>query len=162
MVDNTQNILDSRDVIERLEELQMVRETYVEEIEDCENTAKDTGDERTQDEHNAADAALAEARAALVAWDAGDDGNELRALIALAEEGENSPDWNYGETLIREDYFTSYIEELIADCYPTSKEMNSGDWPWRHMSLDYDAAADEARADYFELDFAGVTYLLRA
>lgn len=73
----------------------------------------------------------------------------------------SSPDWIHGETLIREDYFTTYIEELIADCYRLPKELTSGDWPWRHITVDYDAAADEAKADYMEADFDGVTYYIR-
>lgn len=91
-----------------------------------------------------------------------DEQNELDALKALAEEASDSPDWNYGEALIREDAFTNYIEELINDCYEMPKEMNSGDWPYRHMSIDYDAAAEEAKADYMEVDFGGETYLIRA
>lgn len=75
--------------------------------------------------------------------------------------GESSPDWSYGETLIREDYFTKYIEELIDDCYEIPKEMNSGEWPWRHMTIDYEAAAEEAKQDYMELNYDGVTYFIR-
>lgn len=32
----------------------------------------------------------------------------------------------------------------------------------RHMTLDYEAAAQEAKQDYMELDFDGVAYLIRA
>ena len=87
---------------------------------------------------------------------------ELKLLKALAEEGEGCPDWRYGGTLIRESYFTDYIEELICDCYSSPKEMESGNWPWRHMSIDYEAAAKEAETDYTELDFDGVKYLIQS
>lgn len=72
-----------------------------------------------------------------------------------------NPDWSYGETLLHEEYFTKYIEDLIDDCYEMPKEMHSGNWPWRHMTMDYEAAADEAKQDYFEVDFDGVTYYIR-
>jgi len=39
--------------------------------------------------------------------------------------------------------------------------MTSGDWPWRHMSIDYEAAADEAKSDYTEINAGGETYWIR-
>jgi hypothetical protein len=98
----------------------------------------------------------------LIDWEAEGFMDELEALRKLRDEADGSPDWEYGETLIRESYFTDYIEELIRDCYSLPKEMNSGEWPWRHMKIDFEAAADEARADYIEADFNGVTYLIQA
>lgn len=87
---------------------------------------------------------------------------ELAALCKLRDQADCAPDWRHGETLIRESYFVEYIEELIHDCYDLPKEMESGLWPWRHMQIDYEAAADEAKADYVEVDFDGVAYLIRA
>ena len=81
--------------------------------------------------------------------------------VRLADEADCSPDWSYGETLVHEDYFTEYIEELINDCYELPKGFNSGDWPWRHMTLDYEAAADEAKQDYIDVTFDGQTYYIR-
>lgn len=117
---NTDDVIDSRDVIARIDEL--------------------------------------ESAEALDAYETA----ELAALKALASEAEVSPDWIYGETLIRESYFTDYIEQLIDECYEMPKEINSGEWPWRDATVDYEAAADEAKADYLECDFDGVTYLIRA
>jgi hypothetical protein len=90
------------------------------------------------------------------------DAEELLNLITVQEQCEDVADWEHGEALIRESYFTDYIEELINDCYDMPKEINSGDWPWRHMKIDYEAAAQEAKADYEEIDFDGTTYLIRA
>jgi endonuclease YncB( thermonuclease family) len=129
-ISNTDDVIDSRDVIARIEELESDRQD------------------------------LMDAETALQEWD-DDDGRELAALRKLAEDGESSPDWSYGESLISEGYFTKYIEELIDDCYEMPKEMNSGEWPWRHVTIDYDAAADEAKQDYKELDFDGNTYFIR-
>ena len=89
------------------------------------------------------------------------DAHELKALLALADEAECSPGWSYGETLIHEDYFTDYIEEFINDCYELPKEFNSGDWPWCHMTIDYEAAADEAKQDYREVTLDGQTNYIR-
>lgn len=46
-----------------------------------------------------------------------DEQEEYAALLALAEEAEgNVTDWEYGETFIHEDYFEDYAEESIVDC----------------------------------------------
>ena len=62
---------------------------------------------------------------------------------------------------IREDDFVRHIRDLIDECYEIPKEMESGRWPYCHITIDYEAAADEARHDYYEVDFDGVTYLCR-
>jgi hypothetical protein len=128
MISNTDDVIDSRDVIARIEEVRDLLDL---------GSVTFTNDERR-------DAAL-----------------ELAALEKLAEEASGSPDWNYGETLIRESYFTDYIEQLIGDCYEMPRELSSGEWPWRHVTVDYEAAAEEAKADYIECDFDGETYLIR-
>lgn len=91
-----------------------------------------------------------------------DDAAELAALQALASEGEGYGDWSHGEALIPEDEFTEHIKQLVADCYQLPKEFDSGTWPWNHMTMDWDAAADEAKAAYIELTYQGTTYLMRS
>ena len=91
-----------------------------------------------------------------------EEAQELAVLLKVQEQAEGYSDWESGETLIRESYFTDYIKELIDDCYELPKEFNSGAWPWRHMTLDYQAAADEAQYDYTRIDFDGVDYLIRS
>ena len=119
-IDNTQDIIGSRDIIDRIEELEGIENPSSEEAQ------------------------------------------ELAALLKVQEQAENCADYQYGEVLIMESYFTDYIKELIDDCYDLPKEFNSGAWPWRHMTLDYEAAADEAQCDYAHIDFDGVTYLIRS
>lgn len=119
--DGTEDLLNSCDITERLEDLEAQEE-------------------------------LSESEAA-----------ELAALVKLKSAGESSPDWNYSETLIRDSYFEDYIEQLIDDCYPAvSKALSSGEWPMRHLKLDIEDAANEAKVDYFEVEFNGSTYLIRA
>lgn len=127
--DGLEDIIDSRDIVERIEELEAFTEDNPEEA--C-----------TEEGRNRA--------------------RELKALKALEAEASSSPDWNYGETLIRESYFEEYIEQLIDDCYPeVSKALSSGEWPMRHLKLDIEDAANEAKADYFDVEFNGSTYLIR-
>lgn len=115
------DVIDSRDIIERLEELS-------------------DAEELTEDESE-----------------------ELEQLKALAEEAKGySSDWKYGETLIKDEYFTEYIEELIDECYSLPKELTSGDWPWRHITVDYEAAAEEAKQDYACVTFGSDEYWIRS
>lgn len=131
-IDNTENIIDSRDVIARIAQL--------EEERDCWQHDDD------------------------LPWNecCPDDAKELDALETLAEQCEGYGDWGHGEALIHEDHFVKYIEELIDDCYSLPKELTSGQWPYRHITIDYEAAAEEAKVDYTEVDFDGQTYFLRA
>lgn len=114
------DVLDSRDILKRIEEL-----------------ADREGDED--------DPLEAEER------------DELQALRDLAEEGEQyAGDWQDGATLVRESYFKRYAEELAEDMGFAAPDS----WPGRH--IDWAAAAEELKQDYSEVDFAGVTYLVRS
>lgn len=152
-ITNQDDIIDSRDIIERIEELEDTLEAAHEE-ETTEGATNLAFDEWID--------AVIKDQSAAHAHECWEEAKELKALKALAEEASSSPDWIHGETLINEDYFTQYIEELINDCYEMPKEMNSGKWPYRHMSINYEEAADEVKVDYMEVDFDGTTYLIRS
>jgi len=113
---NTDDILDSRDIMARIEELE------------------ESGEDRTEQETE-----------------------ELRALQALTEEACGSPDWEHGETLIRDTYFKSYAQELAEDIGAIDRNAS---WPSR--CIDWEQAADELKQDYFSADFDGVTYWIRS
>jgi len=145
-ISNSDNVIDSRDVISRTEEL---LSQLTDEYEEQDTTL--SFEYWLQDENNSGEP---------------DDVVEYRQLAELVEQCGNCADWNYGATLIRESYFVEYIEELIDDCYELPEELQSGrkggQWPWCHMSIDYGAAADEASQDYETVIFDGVEYLIRA
>lgn len=120
------DVIDSRDVIERIENLRRALPDTAEEV------MPGTSDELE------------------------DIGEELEALEALAEEAERYvPDWEYGATLIRESYFTDYCEELLKDCGELPRELP------HYIVIDWEKTADNLRVDYTEVDFGGVTYLVR-
>lgn len=150
---NSDDTIDSRDIIERIEELESTLEAAHE---------QETEDGLTNLSFDEWLEAVIKDQSAAHAHECWDDANELQILQALASEGEDSPDWLHGETLINETYFTDYIEQLIDDCYEMPKQLNSGDWPYRHMTIDYGAAAEEAKVDYLEVTFDGTVYLIRA
>jgi hypothetical protein len=138
-------ILDSRDIIERLEELKEHFEALHE---------QETEEGKTVLEFEDWLEALPSDC---------DDLEEYNELCNLQSECEDyAADWLHGAQLIREDYFTDYIEELIKDCYELPKELQSDQWPYRHITIDYEAAADEAKCDYTEAEFMGHTYFIQA
>lgn len=67
-------------------------------------------------------------------------------------------DW--AEEAIEDDYFVEYITQLIDDCYGDIPGKRTG-WPYRHITVDYVAAAEEAKQDYTPVEFGGVTYWCR-
>ena len=85
--DGTDNFFDSREVMERIAELEEV--------------GTDTNSEGTEFD---ADRLCDEFR------------EEYDALIELRDDAEgNIPDWGYGETFISEHYFTVYMMGLLSD-----------------------------------------------
>lgn len=147
-ISNMDDTIDSRDIIERIEELQGEREDLVSTLESASGEVSEDG---------IASDAEAEAREALDDFDNSEEGEELRALLALQEEAEGCiPDWTYGAQLIRDSYFEDYAQELAEDCGDFD---NSARWPYN--CIDWKKAARELQYDYTAVDFDGVTYWVR-
>ena len=140
-ISNREDILDSRDIIERLEELEGERQAYLDELEELED-----GDE---DRHTI----LQE----LDEWDE-ENMEELRILRKLNEQGSDyAADWSYGETLIRDSYFKDYAMDLADDIGAIDRNAS-----WPTNCIDWDQAARELKMDYTSIDFDGVTYWVRS
>lgn len=138
-ISNTDDILDSRTIIETLEELkEEAVSSFRDEDEDFEGDYDDLP-EGWLDEH---EPELAE---------------DIRVLEELCEEGRQFADWEYGETLIHDSYFVQYAEDLAHDVVPGMDQTQ--DWPFCH--IDWEAAADSLRIDYSTIDFDGQTYWIR-
>lgn len=89
-----------------------------------------------------------------------DEREEYAILKKFAEEAENSAaDWPYGETFIRDSYFTQFAIEYAADVSSEVDAVKSDSWPFCH--IDWDAAADSLRQDYTSYELDGVTYWAR-
>jgi len=116
-IDNSDDTIDSRDVIERIEELESELLNEDGEID----TANEDPDYR-------------------------DKCGELGALQALADEASGyASDWKYGETLIRDSYFRDYAEQLADDIGAIDRNaswpVNCIDWDQaaRELQMDYSA-----------------------
>jgi hypothetical protein len=99
---------------------------------------------------------------AIAALDESDDASELVDLRALLDELNGAGgdeqwrgDW-YPLTLIRDDYFRTYAQELAEDC-----GMIDANAAWPARCIDWDQAARELRMDYTSVTYVGVTYWTR-
>lgn len=145
-ISNNDDVIDSRDVIKRIEELQDEKDEFIinESMID-ENESPSWGD-------------IAEANAnAESKWDESEEGEELKVLLALAEQAESyASDWQYGEQLIRDSYFKEYAKEFAWEIDAIDKDST-----WPNNCIDWEQAANELQSDYTSIEFDGVTYWIR-
>jgi len=82
---------------------------------------------------------------------------ELDALLELESEiGSLEECARNGVYFIDEDYFEDYAREFAEDIGAIESDAS---WPCTH--IDWEAAADDLRMDFTEVDFDGQTYLVR-
>ena len=85
-----------------------------------------------------------------------DDIENYKKINAFCSDLEaEASDYRYGEGVIHEEYFTDYTRELLVDCGYIPKDMPS----W--IEIDYDATAENVKADYAEVNYDGDTYYIR-
>ena len=153
----SQEVFDSRELIERLEELESDRSDLEQELEDrqeAHEAAVKAGDTTAA---LAAGEEVQEAADDIAEWD-DDNLDELEVLREANEQGENYvPDWTYGETIIDERHFEAYARELAYDIGALR-----GNEQWPHNHIDWESAASELRHDYTDIDIGGRTYLVRS
>lgn len=117
-VNNTMEVIDSRDIIERIQELDILI----------------SGESSNEDFKSFIE--------------------EYDSLVSLQEQcSDYANNWEHGVTLIHEDYFEDYMDEMIQDCYELPKDLPF----WMKITYDYDAL----KMDYTEVDFDDVTYFVR-
>lgn len=132
MPSNLDDMIDSRDVIDRIAELESI------DIEAAEMDA-DLPEGVTQ-------YGLDEA-----------ERQELDELRELAKQGEDSAeDWEYGATLIRYSSLRNYAMELAEELGAIPSE-----YTWPTSCIDWERATRELQMDYTAVDYAGVTYWVR-
>jgi len=115
MIDETQDFIDSRDVINRIDELERMRDDWNAWNEAPDRDPDDEPEEFTRD-----------------------DEKELEELTDLQDEC-NYGDWHYGETLISEDAIESYLDEMVRDCYaiPELPAFMSIEIDYEALKMDY-------------------------
>ena len=138
-VSNSQDIIDSRDVIARIRELESDKEDLQSAIADAKQAVEDFPpcefSDDAAEELNVLREAVLSAQNDLDNWD---DADELKVLLALQNEADGYSDRRHGETLIRESYFEMYAREFAEDVC----DMKQADkWPFN--CIDWEQAASE-------------------
>ena len=133
-ISNGEDILDTRDIIARVEHLEQLRQPGPVDLGPYDN-------ECAQDDLFAELATLED------------------FLEQLKDNGGDEQwrgDW-YPVTLVRESYFKEYAQELADDIGAIDSEAS-----WPNTCIDWDKAAWELKMDYTSAEFDGVTYLFRS
>lgn len=145
-ISNYDDVIDSRDVIERIEEL---GEELADKLNESTKSEDWNADNLSEGNYQFMVNSLPESDR--------DDIEEYWKLVALAEEASQySSDWEYGETLIRYSYFEDYCQEMLEDCGDIPKDL-----PW-YIEVDWKKTAENIAQDYTEVDFNGVSYYIRS
>ena len=155
-IDNNQDVIDSRDIIARIEELESEQTGLQDSLEEAKEELEGMDEDVTNQEIIEKEAAVREAEEALKEFE-NDYGEELTALKSITDECEGYGDWSYGEALIRESYFEDYARELAEDIGAIPKDSK-----WPCTCIDWEQAAEELKVDYTSIEFNGVTYYMRA
>jgi multidrug efflux pump subunit AcrA (membrane-fusion protein) len=178
-IHNGMDMIDSRDVVARIEYLEELQEEAreaaeekIEEIEKAEAQLTDwlkgmpvnkilTSEELTKKQVQIADmkdSILSDGDDGFYSDDFGEsEATELKALKALADEADGCGDWAYGESLIADSYFETYAREFANDI---GAMPNDAQWPC--TCIDWAQAASELQQDYASVEFDGVTYWIRS
>lgn len=157
----SQDVFDSRDLIERLEELKEERESLREAIEDAQEVVSQTytareenPNEQTVAAHHEAMEDERKAREELSEWDK-DYKEELDELERINDECSGYGDWEHGEAMISEDYFEDYAQELAEELGAVGKNSS-----W--IVIDWESTANNLKQDYSEVEIDGKTWYYRA
>jgi len=126
--------LDTRDLQARLEELESEREDFQNTVNDAEE-----GEEKQT------------AQEELDVW----EGDNLEELEALRELKDKVSEWDDGNTLIPEEDWIDYVQELLIDIGDLPSDL-----PW-YIEIDWDRTAENIAQDYSTVDYLGTTYYYR-
>lgn len=137
-------ILDTRDLIERRDELkQNVLDSFIETFHHYEDQTDGFDDILFEEEE-------------IQEWK--DDWIQEIEEIEQIDKIEDSlgSEFEYGVTLVREDYWEEYVEDLLVDIGYLPKDLPS----W--IEIDWSATAYNVRQDYNEVEYQGDTYWARS
>jgi hypothetical protein len=140
------DIIDVRDIIARVEELQETRDALREEFDAMPENAGVDFDHwvRNQEGFSSEDA---------------DELQQLESFLADLQGMGGDEQWRgdwYPVTLVRDSYFKDYAQELADDIGAIPAGAS-----WPCTCIDWDQAARELRMDYSSVEFDGVTYWTR-
>ena len=149
-MDFTENIIDTRDLQDRIDELNDDIDTLDNEISELSEEIDDL-DENDPDDKNEIDLKLDDIEDKQGQIE--DLQEELSMLLDVKSE---VPEFSHGETLIHENYWVEYVQDLCEDCGYISRDFPH----W--IAIDWDATADNVAMDYSTIELDGNTYYFRS
>ena len=147
-ISSRDDVIDSRDIIERIKELESLRDDW--------QIDNDLPDYARDDDAESRSAWTDDNMEKWGEWEKSDEGQELCTLSDLQGQAEGYSDWEWGAALIRDSYFEDYARELAIDIGAIKKDSS---WPCN--CIDWERAAEELQMDYTSVLFDGVTYWVR-
>ena len=158
------NIIDTRDLYKRQQELQSELESLQDAVSDAQEALEERRheyreaqtDEEIEDAQEQVAAALEDLETAnheIVDWQS-EYQEELDEINAL--ESEIGDEWMHGATLIDEDDFIEYVQDLAEELGATAGD----DHCW--LVIDWEATANNVQQDYSSCEYQGTTYLFRS
>lgn len=147
------DVIDSRDVIETVEELraemvEAIRETAGDDSESLADAA---------DAMTAGDlAAHVAARFPAIASDYVETVDDLAFWAEFAAQGEAFSDWTYGVACVRDDAFEAYARSFAEEIGAIDDDAR-----WPATCIDWTEAAEALQGDYSSIDVDGSTWWAR-
>lgn len=136
-------IIDTRDLIERRDELkQNILDSFLEIFPQYEDQTEEYEDILFDEEE-------------IQSWKE-DWEDEIKEIEEINNIEDECREFDFGETLIREDEWEDYVKDLLEDCGYIPKDFPS----W--IEIDWDATANNVKQDYSEVEYQGDTYYFRA
>lgn len=136
---NHDDMIDSRDIEKRIEDLEDERDKFEEDNELSPYVGEGMNEDEKWDE-----------------WEDSGDAEELKILKSLQDQGTG---YGFGsETLIRDSYFVEYCEELVKDIGDLPDDLPG----YIEANINWEGVANDLQADYTSLDYDGVTYWMRS
>ena len=136
------NYLDTRDLAKRMDELEELETALADAKEALADADPDEDNVALHEDVNRAIEDFGEA--------------EIAELAELREIKNYVSDWRYGETLIPEEDFVDYCQELLLDTGVLPKDLPD------YIEIDMDATAENLKADFVEVEYLGNTYFVRS
>jgi septation ring formation regulator EzrA len=155
------NQLDTRELAERLDELSELRdavETAESELDDARNALSDAESKEEVDEKEVEEALtnFNTAKSAFVEAQSEFGSDEKAELDELEELESEIPEFRDGTQMISVDDFTEAMQEMLEDVGELPKNLPS------YIVIDWEATADNLKADYTEVTYQGESYLVRS
>jgi hypothetical protein len=139
------NTIDTRELIKTRDELkQQILDSFLETFEHYAEDTDSFEDIRLDEEE-------------LESWRE-DWEDELTEIEEIDEIESKVTDFKYGEQLIDESDFTEYCEELVEEL----GYLQSPIPPFIKDNINWEGVAADLSADYIEVDYQGVIYLVRS